>query len=133
MNEQDNRTFEIWASELTNEKLDNLGLHELMREAWQAACEYKQAEIDALDSHRKKSGEGMSKLDEKIIQTLRDMVELQGRDGNWNCDEYMHGMYTGMEFMLSIVESREPIYKSRPEKWLSEEPRNYILVSGDAR
>jgi hypothetical protein len=67
-------------------------------------------------------------MNDKILNALKDMVEIQGRDGNWNCDEYMHGMYNGMEFMLSIVESREPIYRSKPEKWLSDQPRNYVLA-----
>ncbi len=66
----------------------------------------------------------------RIEESLKEMVEVQGRDGNWNCDEYMHGMFNGMEFMLSIVESREPQYRSKPDKWLSESPRNYTLEVG---
>ena len=72
----------------------------------------------------------MFNMDNKLLQSLKDMVELQGRSGNWDYDEYMHGMYNGMEFMLSMIENREPIYKSKPEKWLSEHPRNYTLAIG---
>lgn len=67
-------------------------------------------------------------MEDKVLQALRDMVEVQGRDGNWNCDEYMHGMYNGMEFMLSIVENREPQYRDRPERWISDSPRNYTMA-----
>lgn len=52
------------------------------------------------------------------IIKMREMLDVQGADGNWNYNEYMLGMYNGMEFMLSMAEGREPVYKSRPEKWL---------------
>jgi hypothetical protein len=37
-----------------------------------------------------------------------------------NYDEYMHGMYNGMELMLAIVENREPVYKEKPKQWLKD-------------
>ena len=54
------------------------------------------------------------------IQSLRSLVEVQGQSGNWNCNPYMHGLYNGMEFALSIMEGREPQYRNAPEKWLSD-------------
>ena len=36
-------------------------------------------------------------------------------------DGYMHGMYNGMEFILSIIEEREPVFLDAPEKWSSRE------------
>jgi len=53
------------------------------------------------------------------IPKMREMLEVQGSDGNWNYDSYMHGMYNGMEYMLSMVESREPVFREAPKKWLS--------------
>ena len=50
---------------------------------------------------------------------MQEMLEVQGSDGNWNYDSYMHGMYNGMEYMLSMVESREPVFREAPKKWLS--------------
>ena len=50
-------------------------------------------------------------IDDKLLRQLKDMVEVQGQDGNWNYDEYMMGMYNGMEFMMSMIENREPLYK----------------------
>ena len=53
---------------------------------------------------------------------MKEMLEIQGMDGNWNYDPYMHGLYNGMEFMLSIEENREPIFREAPKTWLSNEP-----------
>lgn len=46
------------------------------------------------------------------------MLEVQGQNGNWDCDHYMHGLYNGMEYALSIMENREPKFRSSPKKWL---------------
>jgi hypothetical protein len=55
---------------------------------------------------------------EETIKIMKDLLEVQGRDGNWNYDSYMMGMYNGMELMLSIVEDREPVYKEAPDEWI---------------
>jgi len=34
------------------------------------------------------------------LQAVRDQLEIQGRDGNWNYDQYMAGMYSGLECAL---------------------------------
>lgn len=54
------------------------------------------------------------------IEKMREMLGVQGANGNWNYDPYMHGMYNGMEFMMSLAEGREPIFREAPEKWLSD-------------
>ncbi len=59
---------------------------------------------------------------EEMIATMREVLKIQGYDGNWNYDEYMYGMYNGMEFMLSIAEEREPNYKKAPEEWAKDQP-----------
>ena len=53
------------------------------------------------------------------IAKLRELVEIQGRDGTWNYDPYFHGMYNGMEVMLAVLEDREPVFRGAPKKWLS--------------
>lgn len=53
-------------------------------------------------------------MNEQILRAMREMVKIQGADGNWNYDEYMRGMYNGMELMLPIIENREPVYKEAP-------------------
>jgi hypothetical protein len=53
------------------------------------------------------------------IAKLRELVEIQGRNGTWNYDPYFHGMYNGMEVMLAVLEDREPVFRGAPKKWLS--------------
>ncbi len=53
------------------------------------------------------------------VAKLKEMLEVQGRDGTWNYDSYFHGMYNGMEVMLAVLEGREPAFREAPEKWLS--------------
>ena len=45
------------------------------------------------------------------IKAIKDAKEIQGVDGNWNYDDYMRGLYNGIEFALSVLENREPEYK----------------------
>ena len=50
---------------------------------------------------------------------MKELLEVQGRDGNWNMDSYMQGMYNGMELMVALAEGRDPVFREAPEKWLS--------------
>jgi hypothetical protein len=59
-----------------------------------------------------------------MIEKMREMLEVQGQEGNWNYDEYMHGMYNGMEYMLSVAENRAPVYREKPEMWLKDKCRD---------
>lgn len=63
------------------------------------------------------------------LARMKEMLEVQGRDGNWNYDSYMHGMYNGMEYMLSMVESREPVFREAPKKWLSK--REWVSLTAE--
>lgn len=54
-----------------------------------------------------------------LLKRLRELVGIQGSNGNWNHSSYMHGMFNGMELMLATIEEREPQYKQAPDKWLS--------------
>lgn len=63
------------------------------------------------------------------INTLREMVKIQGYNGNWNYDPYMHGLYNGLEFALSIMERREPQFKDSPEQWLVDIPIEHVIAS----
>jgi hypothetical protein len=60
------------------------------------------------------SGNEGSMTKETLTQ-LREVHAVQGRDGCWDIDDYMLGLYNGLELALSIVESRECRYKQRPK------------------
>jgi hypothetical protein len=63
------------------------------------------------------------------IKTLRELVKIQGYNGNWNYDPYMHGLYNGLEFALSIMEKREPYFRDAPEQWLADIPMENVIAS----
>lgn len=50
------------------------------------------------------------------LSDLKLMVDAQGRDGLWNKNEYLLGLYNGMEFALAIMEEREPKLRKLPKK-----------------
>ena len=49
-------------------------------------------------------------MNEKL-QKLKELLAVQGQDGNWNYCEYMRGMYNGMELAVALMEGREPNYR----------------------
>lgn len=53
----------------------------------------------------------------KQISDLKNVRDIQGYGGNWDYDEYMWGMYNGLELALAIMEDREPVYKDKPKKF----------------
>ncbi len=52
----------------------------------------------------------------KEINDLKTLLTVQGKDGNWNYDEYMLGLYNGLEMAVSIWEHREPIFRNFREQ-----------------
>lgn len=70
----------------------------------------------------------MSNLDK-----LKEMLAIQGDDGNWNYDPYMHGVYNGMAFAIACLEDREPEYRDAPEKWLCDDLTETNLVDNTER
>ena len=63
------------------------------------------------------------------VVKLKEMLEVQGRDGTWNYDPYFHGMYNGMEVMLAVLENRELVLRGAPEKWLSK--KEWVGLTGE--
>ena len=63
------------------------------------------------------------------LKTLREMLDVQCSNGNWNYDSYMHGMANGMIFALSLFDNKSPEYLKAPEVWLCDIPNNNKLVA----
>ena len=61
----------------------------------------------------------LAQPEQELVVKLKELLEVQGRDGTWNYDPYFHGMYNGMEVMLAVLEDREPVFRGAPKKWLS--------------
>ena len=49
---------------------------------------------------------------ENHLKCSKEMLDIQGQKGNYDYDEYMLGLYNGMEYIIALFETREPIYKS---------------------
>jgi len=64
----------------------------------------------------------MFKITAKQIEDIKYVINIQGDNGNWNYDPYMHGMYNGMELIFAIMEGRDPEYKDAPDEWLCDKP-----------
>ena len=61
---------------------------------------------------------------EKSMGIANEMLELQGKNGNYNYDSYMLGLYNGMEYIISLLEVREPKFIDGKEiKFLSQKDR----------
>ena len=66
------------------------------------------------------------------LKVIRDLVETQGADGNWNHDPYMHGMYNGMELLLAFMEDRDPEFKEAPAEWLADKEDNRVPTHSES-
>jgi len=55
------------------------------------------------------------------LDKLQELINIQGDDGNWNCDPYMHGMYNGMELARSMITDSKPLFRDPPDRWLIED------------
>ena len=81
-----------------------------------------------------KENEDLKNKQNKFEKDYKEMIEIQGQNGNYNYDSYMLGLYNGMEYIIALYENREPIYRSGKdvnflhenniltefEKWLEE-------------
>jgi hypothetical protein len=47
------------------------------------------------------------------LQQLREVHAIQGKKGCYDIDDYMLGMFNGLELALCIMENRAPQYKER--------------------
>ena len=59
---------------------------------------------------------------DEALNQLREVHAIQGLDGCWDIDDYMLGLYNGLELSLSIVENRACKYKQRPKSQPEQEP-----------
>ena len=56
------------------------------------------------------NGNTQEVLSQRLIMA-NELLAVQGQEGNWSYNEYMSGMYNGMELIVACMEDRDPIYK----------------------
>lgn len=59
---------------------------------------------------------------QNALKTLREILNIQCSNGNWNYNPYMHGVANGMIFALAFLDNKEPEYLETPEVWLCDLP-----------
>jgi hypothetical protein len=60
------------------------------------------------------------------LKDAKEMLNIQGQKGNYDYDEYMLGLYNGMENIISLFEKREPKYIDGKSIKLSNSKKNKI-------
>ncbi len=53
----------------------------------------------------------------KEKEDMRTLLDIQGAHGNWDYNDYMHGMYNGMELMRATADGDEPEFRDAPDQW----------------
>ena len=53
-----------------------------------------------------------------FIDYLNDLIKIQCDNGNWNYDEYMHGLANGLILARAVFLDEEPKFLSAPDEWL---------------
>lgn len=69
--------------------------------------------------------EKLAKEHNASLEKLRDIHKIQGHENNWSYDDYMRGLYNGLELALATFENRAPEYKEA-EKQREQEPVGYV-------
>lgn len=64
----------------------------------------------------------------KKIESIKSLREIQGTLGNWDYDSYMTGMYNGLELALSVIENREPKFKTARERITLKIKKHFLLL-----
>ena len=61
------------------------------------------------------------------LKCSKEMLDIQGQKGNYDYDEYMLGLYNGMEYIISLFETREPKYINGKEvKFINNQQMQFI-------
>lgn len=77
------------------------------------SCDF--VELNEMVENLEKENKKLKKQLEEWKQHLKcskEMLDIQGQKGNYDYDEYMLGLYNGMEYIISLFETREPNYIS---------------------
>lgn len=77
MNDKDKKAFIFWIDHYPSDRLDSLGLHELMKSSWQAALEYKDKEI-MNEVRQTPSGVSVVKFNKELVR--KEIEKLQAEN-----------------------------------------------------
>lgn len=85
---------------------------------------YYFSELDRKDKEIDKLNKQLGEWEKHLINA-KEMLELQGHNGNYNYDSYMLGLYNGMEYIIALFETREPNFKNGKDiEFLNDKNKN---------
>ncbi len=92
-----------------NDLLDIIEFLQNDRKQW--IKQFTQTHNESIDI-QKENQELKKQLEEwkHHLKCSKEMLDIQGQKGNYDYDEYMLGLYNGMEYIISLFETREPKY-----------------------
>ena len=70
-------------------------------------------------------------MTKEALTHLREVLAIHGRYVCWDIDDYMLGLYNGLELALSIVENRACKYKQRSKAQPEQEPVAWGVFEGN--
>ena len=70
--------------------------------------------FDEMENWKEEAKELKKQIEEwkHHLKCSKEMLNIQGQKGNYDYNEYMLGLYNGMEYIIALFETREPIFKS---------------------
>jgi len=95
--------------------------------------------IDRLSPEQRKAIEQefkqLSILEGRVREIQKSLI-VQGENGIWNCDDYMLGVYNGIELAVSTMQGRTPKFRSlvdkpsdSPDSVMEKSSKDFIPVS----
>ena len=88
--------------------------------------------FEEMENWREEAKELKKQLEEwnHHLKCSKEMLDLQGHNGNYNYDSYMLGIYNGMEYIIALFETREPIFKSGKDiEFISDKTQQKDFIS----
>lgn len=69
---------------------------------------------------------------EKRLADLASVVETQATHGNWDYNDYMCGLYNGLELAWAILKGETPKFRKKPDAgWLQDKPLEVRLAQAE--
>jgi len=73
-----------------------------------------------MDSRNEYEKERESHQMKEAAEKIKGLIDIQRKNGNYNYDEYMYGMLTGLECAYYVLLGKEAKYTERPREWLTD-------------
>lgn len=56
-------------------------------------------------------------MEKTTLKKLNNIINIQGKKGNWDSSPYMVGLWNGLIMARAIITGKEPKYRNIPKKF----------------